>query len=190
LICSVYNFYLSHQKCLMQELIDKFTKIKAFLFDVDGVLSEDTSPLDETGEPVRTGNVKDGLAIRSALNSGYTIGIITGANQSRVRLRCKHLGIRHYYENSSDKKSCLEKFMSETGISAQQILYMGDDIPDYPVMKVVEIAACPADAVPEIKSVSHFISQKEGGKGCVREVIEKVMRSQDKWYDVNGLNIH
>jgi 3-deoxy-D-manno-octulosonate 8-phosphate phosphatase (KDO 8-P phosphatase) len=158
-----------------------FTQIKAFLFDVDGVLSTDYSPLDETGEPMRTGNVKDGFAIRTAISSGYPVGIITGAHQNRVKLRCQHLGIKLYYENVADKSVCLDHFVSETGIDTEYILYMGDDIPDFQVMKRVGIAACPADAIPEIKKISSYISKKKGGRGCVRDVIEKVMRSHNAW---------
>ncbi len=165
---------------------DDLKLIKAFLFDVDGVLSDDTTPLDETGEPVRTGNVKDGFAIRSAIAAGFVVGIITGANQERVKLRCHHVGIRYFYENAADKAVCLDHFISETGIAEEEILYMGDDIPDYPVMKRVGIATCPADAVPEIKAASRYVSDRNGGKGCVRDVIEQVMRSQDKWCDLNG----
>jgi 3-deoxy-D-manno-octulosonate 8-phosphate phosphatase (KDO 8-P phosphatase) len=160
-----------------------FSLIKAFLFDVDGVLSTDYSPLDETGEPMRTGNVKDGFAIRTAISSGYAVGIITGAHQERVKLRCKHLGIRLYYENVADKSACLDHFIGETGIPAANILYMGDDIPDYQVMRRVGIAACPADAIPEIQKISTYISGREGGRGCVRDVIERVLRSQHKWFD-------
>jgi 3-deoxy-D-manno-octulosonate 8-phosphate phosphatase (KDO 8-P phosphatase) len=158
-----------------------FTQIRGFLFDVDGVLSTDFSPLDETGEPMRTANVKDGFAIRTAISLGYVVGIITGAHQERVKLRCKHLGIRLYYENMADKSVCLDHFITETGIPAVNILYMGDDIPDYLVMKRVGIATCPVDAIPEIKSISAYISDREGGRGCVRDVIERVMRSQHKW---------
>jgi 3-deoxy-D-manno-octulosonate 8-phosphate phosphatase (KDO 8-P phosphatase) len=160
-----------------------FTRIKAFIFDVDGVLSTDYSPLDETGEPVRTGNVKDGFALRCALKEGYAVGVITGAHQNRVKLRCRHLGIRLYYENVGDKSVCLDHFISETGIKAENILYMGDDIPDYQVMKRVGIAACPADAIPEIRNISTYISGKKGGRGCVRDVIEMVMCSQNKWFN-------
>jgi 3-deoxy-D-manno-octulosonate 8-phosphate phosphatase (KDO 8-P phosphatase) len=161
-----------------------FTRIKAFVFDVDGVLSADYSPLDKTGEPMRTGNVKDGFAIRTAISAGYPVGIITGAHQVRVKFRCKHLGIRLYYENVSDKSVCLNHFVSETGIQAENILYMGDDIPDYQVMKRVGLAACPADAIHEIRNISAYISGREGGRGCVRDVIEKVLRSQNKWFDL------
>ena len=160
-----------------------FTQIRAFLFDVDGVLSTDISPLDETGEPMRTANVKDGFAIRTAISSGYPVGIITGAHQERVKLRCNHLGIRLYYENVADKSVCLDHFITGTGIPAENILYMGDDIPDYLVMKRVGMATCPIDAIPEIKNISAFISDREGGRGCVRDVIEKVMRSQHKWFN-------
>lgn len=158
-----------------------FSGIRAFLFDVDGVLSTDYSPLDETGEPMRTGNVKDGYAIRVAILSGYPVGIITGAHQERVKLRCKHLGIRLYYENVADKSACLDHFISETGIPAEQILYMGDDLPDFPVMKRVGLPACPADAIPEIIAVSAYVSGKDGGRGCVRDVIGKVLQTQNRW---------
>ena len=165
----------------MKQREPDFSGIKAFLFDVDGVLSTDYSPLDETGEPMRTSNVKDGFAIRNAINSGFVVGIITGAHQERVKLRCSHLGIRLYYENVTDKSACLDHFIQETGIPAEKILYMGDDFPDYPVMKRVGLPASPADAIPEIKAVSAYVSAKKGGRGCVREVIEKVMRTQKRW---------
>lgn len=166
-----------------------FARIKAFLFDVDGVLSADFSPLDKTGEPVRTGNVKDGFALRCAIRAGYAIGIITGAHQNRVKLRFRHVGINLFYENAADKTISLEHFMAETGIPAENILYMGDDIPDYQVMKRVGIATCPADAIPEIKRISEYISEREGGLGCVRDVIEKVMRAQQTWPDPESQNI-
>ena len=167
---------------------DDMKQIRAFLFDVDGVLSAEISPQDNEGEPVRTANIKDGFAIRSALTAGFVIGIITGGRQNRVKLRYQNLGVRHYYDNASEKMGCFDNFMAETGISAENILYMGDDIPDYPVLKSVGIAACPADAVPEIKAVCGYVSERRGGKGCVRDVIEMVMRSQGKWFEVNGIN--
>ncbi len=165
----------------MSRIDPDFSGIRAFLFDVDGVLSTDYSPLDETGEPMRTSNVKDGYAIRVAIMAGYPVGIITGAHQERVKLRCQHLGIRLYYENVSDKSACLDHFISESGIAEEQILYMGDDLPDYPVMLRVGLPACPADAIPEIKALSTYVSGKKGGRGCVREVIEKVLRTQSRW---------
>jgi len=165
----------------MSRIDPDFSGIRAFLFDVDGVLSTDYSPLDETGEPMRTSNVKDGYAIRVAIMAGYPVGIITGAHQERVKLRCQHLGIRLYYENVSDKSACLDHFISESGIAEEQILYMGDDLPDYPVMLRVGLPASPADAIPEIKALSTYVSGKKGGRGCVRDVIEKVLRIHNIW---------
>ncbi len=160
---------------------DDICEVRAFLFDVDGVLSTDVSPLDETGDPVRTANVKDGFSIRHALSEGFEIGIITGGTQKRVKMRYQKLGVRHFYDNIRDKCVPLEEFIFSTGIAASRILFMGDDLPDYPVMVRVGIPTCPADAVPEIKAVARYISDRNGGLGCVRDVIEQVMRSQDKW---------
>jgi len=160
---------------------DDIREVRAFLFDVDGVLSEDVSPLDEEGDPLRTANVKDGYAIRRALSAGFIIGIITGGTQKRVKLRYRKLGVLHFYDNSPQKTVCLDDFLSVTGMSPGHILYMGDDLPDIPVMVRVGIPTCPADAVPEIKAIARYVSDRKGGRGCVRDVIEQVMRAQDKW---------
>lgn len=166
---------------------ERLKNIKAFIFDVDGVLSIDTSPLDENGDPMRTANIKDGLAIRYAIQNGFQVGIITGANTERVKLRYTKLGIEHLYLNSFEKLESLDDFVAKTGIAKNEILYMGDDLIDHPIMLQVGIPTCPIDAVPEIKAVSQYISDKKGGKGCVRDVIEQVMRSQQKWF---GQEIH
>ncbi len=168
---------------------EKLKNIRAFIFDVDGVLSMDISPLDENGDPVRTTNVKDGLAIRAALKAGFEIAIITGANTQRVKLRHKKLGVNHIYLNSFNKTECLDDFCTQTGIEKADIIYMGDDLVDHDIMKEVGIATCPVDAVPEIKAVSDYISDKKGGEGCVRDVIEQVMRSQQKWFgqEIKGI---
>ncbi|NLX29121.1 MAG: HAD hydrolase family protein [Bacteroidales bacterium] len=160
---------------------DDIREVRAFLFDVDGVLSEDVSPLDGEGDPVRTANVKDGYALRRALAAGYAVGIITGGVQRGVRMRYAKLGIRHFYDNASEKTGCLEDFIRVSGVDSRQILYMGDDLPDYPVMTRVGIPTCPADAVPEIKAVARYVSDRKGGRGCVRDVIEQVMRASDHW---------
>lgn len=160
---------------------EKLKKVKGFIFDVDGVLSSDTSPLDENGDPVRTANIKDGFAIRFALKNGFHVAIITGANTERVKLRYHKLGVSHIYLNVFEKTECLEEILQKTGLQKNEILYMGDDLVDLPVMKVIGIPTCPADAVPEIKSVSLYISDKKGGEGCVRDVIEQVLRSQGRW---------
>lgn len=157
------------------------------LFDVDGVLSSDTSPIDVNGDPMRTANVKDGFAIRLALEGGYTIGVITGGAQNAVKLRHQKLGVVYYYENVRDKTASLDDFISKTGIPASEILFMGDDLVDYDIMKKIGIATCPSDAVPEIKLISRYVSDRKGGEGCVRDVIEQVMRAQGKWFS-NGFN--
>lgn len=161
---------------------ERLKSIKGLIFDVDGVLSMDTSPLDENGDPMRTANIKDGLAIRYALQNGFQVAIITGANTGRVKLRYKKLGVEHIYLNSFNKTECLDDFLLKTGLSKDEILYMGDDLVDYPIMQQIGIPTCPLDAVPEIKSISQYISDKKGGEGCVRDVIEQVMRSQQKWF--------
>ncbi|MBN1820219.1 MAG: HAD hydrolase family protein [Prolixibacteraceae bacterium] len=155
--------------------------VKAFIFDVDGVLSMDTTPLNAEGDPVRTANVKDGFAIRNALRNGFEIAIITGGFVERVKLRHQKLGVKYYYENINSKLECLDDFVKNTGIGYQNILYMGDDLVDYQIMKKVGMPTCPLDAVQEIKEISKYISDKKGGEGCVRDVIEQVLRVQGKW---------
>ncbi len=165
----------------MAFLKEEFKQIKAFIFDVDGVLSSDISPLNEQGDPVRTANVKDGYAIRNALNNGFEIGIITGGNIDSVKLRYAKLGVKYIYMGVFDKIKSLGDFLSKTGLHKEDILYMGDDMPDFQVMKEIGIPVCPIDAIPDIKEISKYISDKKGGEGCVRDVIEQVMRAQGTW---------
>ena len=158
-------------------------KIKALIFDVDGVLSCDTIPMHPSGEPMRTVNIKDGYAIQLAVKKGLEICIITGGNTEAVRIRFEGLGVKHIYMGVKVKTKALDEFMQKTGIGYDEILYMGDDIPDLEVMKKVAIPACPADAVYEIKTISSYISRKEGGRGCGRDVIEQIMKEQNLWMD-------
>ncbi len=160
---------------------EELKHIKAMIFDIDGVLSSDTSPLDEDGNPVRTANVKDGYAIRNALNMGYHLGIITGGTTERVRMRYEGLGVPLIYMGVRDKVTALRDFMKKTGVPAEDILYMGDDLIDFQIMSLVGFPVCPADAVHEIQEISLYISEKKGGEGCVRDVIEQIMRAQDTW---------
>lgn len=173
----------------MAFLKEKLQQIRGFIFDVDGVLSMDVSPLDSNGDPMRTSNVKDGFAIRYALQNGFQVAIITGANTQSVKLRHQKLGIEHIYLNSFNKTECLNDFLSKTGLKKEEILYMGDDLVDFSIMKEVGVPTCPLDAVPEIKTISLYISDKEGGKACVRDVIEQTMRSQQKWFgqEIQGI---
>lgn len=161
---------------------EELKKVKAFVFDVDGVLSKDTSPLNEDGDPVRTANVKDGFAIRNALNFGYEIAIITGGYIERVPKRYERLSVKHFYNHARDKVVCLNDFLNKTGIDAENVLFMGDDLVDFGAMKKVGIPVCPQDAVQDIKAISKYISPKNGGEGCVRDIIEQTLRAQDKWF--------
>jgi len=161
---------------------EELKDIKAFIFDVDGVLSRDTSSLNKKGDPVRTANVKDGFAIRIAIKHGFPIAIITGGYIERVRLRHEKLGVVHYYDNIRDKTESLMDFVEKTGIDVKNILFMGDDLVDYKIMTEVGIPVCPKDAVADIKAISKYISDKNGGEGCVRDVIEQTLRAQDKWF--------
>ena len=161
---------------------EELKNIKAFIFDVDGVLSLDATPLNADGEPVRTANVKDGFAIRNAINIGYPVAVITGGYMQRVKIRHEYLGVKYYYEKVRDKVECLNDFVDKTGIDAKNILFMGDDLVDYRIMLEVGMPVCPKDAVPEIKAISKYISDKNGGEGCVRDVIEQTLRAQGKWF--------
>jgi 3-deoxy-D-manno-octulosonate 8-phosphate phosphatase (KDO 8-P phosphatase) len=169
----------------MTNFKEDLKNIKALVFDVDGVLSKDYSPLDSTGEPVRTANMKDGYAIRAALNAGFKIAIITGGVSERVKLRYKKLGVEYYYDKIWNKMDCLHDFINQTGIAKSEILYMCDDVLDYPVMIEIGVPTCPLDAAPEIKAISTYISENKSGQGCVRDVIEQTMRAQNKWFKVD-----
>jgi len=146
------------------------------------VLSKDTSPLNEDGDPVRTANVKDGFAIRNAILFGYPVAVITGGYIERVPKRYERLGVKYFYNNARDKVKCLEDFLGKTGIDVENVLFMGDDLVDYTVMKKVGIPVCPIDAVADIKAISKYVSHKNGGEGCVRDIIEQTLRAQNKWF--------
>lgn len=155
--------------------------ITTFIFDVDGVLTDGTLTITTTGEMLRSMNVKDGYALKTALDQGFNICIISGGSNEGVRSRLKALGINNIYLGAHNKIEQLNDYFNTHGIKSENTLYMGDDIPDYPVMKMVGLPCCPQDAVPEIKAVSKYISHKKGGKGAVRDVVEQVMKVQGKW---------
>lgn len=157
------------------------SKIKAFIFDVDGVLSPNSVPLSLTGEPMRMVNIKDGYAINLAVKHGYSVAIITGADTENIRLRFSRLGVKDIYMKSRVKITDLNDYMQKTGFKPEEILYSGDDLPDYHVMEAVGLAVAPADAAPEIKGVAQYISHCKGGDGVARDVIEQVMKAQGKW---------
>ncbi|MBT3208678.1 MAG: HAD-IIIA family hydrolase [Bacteroidetes bacterium] len=159
----------------------EFKNVKALVFDVDGVFSTNNVYLHPSGEMMRTMSVKDGFALKYASEQGFPIAIITGGFSESVRIRFNNLGINDVYIKSENKMDDYEDFKHKYSLKDSEILYMGDDIPDLEVMKTVGFAVCPADAVAEIKAVSKYISQKEGGNACVREVLEMVLKEQGKW---------
>jgi len=165
----------------MSNFKEDLMKVKAFAFDVDGVLSSQMIPLYPTGEPMRTANIKDGFAMQLAVKLGYPVAIITGGNTEAVRKRYKGLGVQDVYLGVSDKWPCFQEWIEKRDLKPEEVLYMGDDIPDYPVMKRVGIPVCPADAVEEIKSLCKYISDRKGGEGAVRDVMEQVLRAHGKW---------
>lgn len=167
----------------MSNFKEDLRKVQAFAFDVDGVLSNQTIPLHPSGEPMRTINIKDGYALQLAVKKNYPIAIITGGDSEAVRKRFKGLGITDIYLSSFDKKVDFKDFMSKNNLDPSNILYMGDDLPDYEIMKMVGFPTCPADAVTEIKQISRYISYLDGGSGCVRDIIEQVLRLHNKWMD-------
>ena len=157
------------------------TRIKALVFDVDGVLSAETIPLHPNGEPMRTVNIKDGYALQLAVKCGLHVAIITGVRTEAVRKRYEGLGIPDVYLGAAVKTNEYARFMEKYGLQPDEVLYMGDDIPDYEVLRLVGLPCCPADAAPEIKQVCRYISHRNGGYGCGRDVVEQVLRAQGKW---------
>ena len=161
----------------------RLPKITTFIFDVDGVLTDGSVILDSSGEMVRTMHTKDGYALQHAVKKGYNIVIITGGNSIMVKKRLEGLGIRDVFLAVHDKLPVMSQYLKEKQINHQEVLYMGDDIPDFPCLKEVGVSTCPHDAAIEIREISNYISHIDGGKGCVRDVIEQTLRVQNKWMD-------
>jgi len=155
--------------------------ITTFIFDVDGVLTDGSLNVTTTGELLRTMNVRDGFALKFAVNAGYNVAIISAGQNEGVKVRLEALGVNPVFLNASNKAEKFTTYTQENNIKPENVLYMGDDIPDHAVMQLVGLPTCPQDAVPEIKSVSKYISHKKGGEGAVRDVIEQVLKVQGKW---------
>lgn len=156
-------------------------KIKAIVFDVDGVLSASTITLHPNGEPMRTVNIKDGYAIQLAMKQGLRIAILTGGKTESVRQRYANLGVEDIYMACAVKLRPYEEFLANYCYSDEEVMYMGDDIPDYEVMSICGLPCCPSDAAPEIRKLSLYVSHLAGGDGCVRDVVEQVLRANGKW---------
>lgn len=157
------------------------TRINTFIFDVDGVLTDGLLYCFADGEQVRAFNIKDGFAIKHAILQGYRVAVISGKDEPGVRKRLKQLGIEDIYLGAEDKVETFEDYIYMQGIHPATIAYMGDDMPDFEVMQRCGLRACPADAADDIKEISTFTATKKGGRGAVRELIEKIMKAQDTW---------
>lgn len=159
----------------------ELSKIKALMFDVDGVLSMETIPMNDKGVPSRSVNIKDGYALQLAVKRNMVIAIITGGNTEAVGVRYRGLGISEVKLGCSVKIKVFEELLKKYSLQPDEVMYMGDDIPDYEVMRSCGLPCCPADAAPEIKQISKYVSRRKGGMGCVRDVVEQVLRGKGLW---------
>ena len=164
-------------------ILAAFKSVKAFVLDVDGVLTNGNVLVLNDGQMARQMNIKDGYALQLAIKKGYQVLIISGGNDEAVKVRLQKLGITAIFMNVTNKRDVLLAFVTKENLTWPEILYMGDDIPDFATMQMAGLACCPADAVPEIKNISHYISPLDGGRGCVRDVIEKVLKLNEHWND-------
>lgn len=162
---------------------ENLANITTFIFDIDGVLTDGSVILEPTGEQTRTMNIKDGYALQLAVKRGYKIAIISGGKNEIVRKRFTGLGIHDVYMGAAHKWDSFDELKITYDLKNEEILYMGDDIPDHEIMSVIGLPTCPNDAASEIKEVSQYISPIPGGKGAVRDVIEKVLKAQGKWFN-------
>lgn len=163
--------------------LSQIKSVKAFILDIDGILTDGTVLVTESGDQLRKFNVRDGYAMRLAVKKGYQICVISGGNSASVIFRLNGLGVTEVHLGIDKKLEVYEEFIRKHSLSPESVLYMGDDVPDMPVMKVVGVSACPIDAIEEVKAISDYISPFSGGTGCVRDVIEKVLKIQGKWFD-------
>lgn len=158
--------------------------IRAFIFDIDGVLTNGIFQVGEDGKPIRTLNSKDGYAMQLAIKKGFTVAVISGGQCEGVKASLKRLGLTDIYMGASHKMDGWNDFLAvheHTGLTAKNVLYMGDDIPDYHLILEAGIGAAPANAVPEIREIAQYVSPKNGGEGCVRDVIEQTLKLQGNW---------
>ena len=161
---------------------EKLSPIRAFVFDFDGVMTDGSVWVYADRETVRCGNIKDGFAVQYAVKKGYTVAVISGATSASIDNRMQMLGVEQCYTGCGDKIKTYEHFLTVNGLADAEVLCMGDDLPDYPMLRRAGVSACPADAAVEIKAMVDYVSPFAGGHGCVRDVIEQVMRLHGKWF--------
>lgn len=162
-------------------VLELFAPIRTFVFDIDGVMTDGSLLVTETGDLLRSMNIRDGYATELAVKKGYNVWVISGGKQEAPAIRLRKLGVKETHIAVPDKKKLLLELFEKYQAEPAQALYMGDDIPDYAVMQICGLPTCPADAAPEIKSVAQYISPLNGGAGCVRDVIEKVLKLNGDW---------
>jgi 3-deoxy-D-manno-octulosonate 8-phosphate phosphatase (KDO 8-P phosphatase) len=187
-----HSFFIAKIYLIIQTMsfLEKLHDISCFIFDVDGVLTDGSVHVQEDGSLLRTMNIKDGYAIRHAVDKGYAIFIITGGKSTGVQSRLVNLGIpkENIFMAVQEKGKLMSELLKSKKIDPEKAVYMGDDIPDYAPMRLVNLPCCPKDAVPEVKAVSQYVSAFDGGKGCVRDILEKVMRVQGNWNVLDPVN--
>ncbi|MFZ4401186.1 MAG: KdsC family phosphatase [Bacteroidales bacterium] len=166
----------------MSNYKEKLQTITTFIFDYDGVMTDGKVLVVNENEQLRTANVKDGYALQYAVKKGYRIVVISGGQSQSITLRMQSLGISDVFLGVKNKIETYNNFLFENNLNKSEVLYMGDDIPDYEIMTNVGVATCPSDAAIEIKYISDYISDAKGGEGCVRDIIEQVLRLHDKWF--------
>ena len=166
----------------------KLHEIKAFVFDFDGVMTDGAVWMYGDKEAVRAGNIKDGYAIQYAVKKGYIVTVISGATSLSINNRMESLGVPKIYTGAANKLEVYRRFMTEYGLKREEVLFMGDDIPDYEVMKESGVSCCPSDAATEIKEVADYLSIYGGGQGCVRDVIEQTLRLHGNWFHPDAVN--
>lgn len=165
----------------MEDLNTLLSGVTTFILDYDGVMTDGTVYMDINGDPLRTSSVKDGYALQLACKLGYHVAIISGAFCDNIKKRMNALGVQDVFVGVPDKVIQLEAYLDAKKLTAEEVVFMGDDIPDMKVMQRVGVPSCPADAAEEIKSISRFISTRTGGKGCVRDIIEQTLKAQGRW---------
>jgi len=166
---------------MAKNFLQKLHQINTFVFDIDGVFTDGKVLIMPDGHQLRRMLVKDGFAVQQALKNGYRVAVISAGQEPSVKHRFDLLGVTDLFLGVSDKQDKLDEYLLTWDIPRESALYMGDDLPDFEAMQYAGVAACPANAAEEIKVISDYVSHKGGGEGCVRDVIEKVMRIQDKW---------
>jgi 3-deoxy-D-manno-octulosonate 8-phosphate phosphatase (KDO 8-P phosphatase) len=169
-------------------LLESFKPITTLIFDIDGVLTDGGIWVFESGEQVRKMNIKDGYALQLAVKKKYTVVVISGGNGKGAAIRLEKLGITHIFLNVSDKIQVIEEFLKTQGLSWAETLYMGDDVPDYRAMKKAGMPCAPSNAAPEILQTARYISPYSGGDGCVRDVVEKLLRLHGNWDMESGIS--